>query len=214
MADVVLIVGLGNPGARYENTRHNIGWMAVDRLAARHNLPLTKVEHKAQTGSGLIGGVKVILAKPMTFMNLSGDSVMPLAAFYKITPDRIMVLHDDLDLPAGAIRIRKTGSSGGQRGLRHIMERLGTQDVPRIKMGIGRPPGKISPADFVLMPFKGDDVITAVELADRAANAVELWLKSGIEAAMNRFNPAESTKPPKAEKPTAAPPLPTPDDAS
>jgi peptidyl-tRNA hydrolase, PTH1 family len=202
MADLFLIVGLGNPGPRYENTRHNIGWMALDRLATRHGLTLSKVEHKAQTGSGTIAGARVILAKPMTFMNLSGDSVVPLAGFYKIPVERILVLSDDLDIPFGAIRVRKTGSSGGQRGLRHIIERIGTQDVPRIRMGIGRPPGKVDPSDYVLMPFKGDDQITALELIDRAANAAETWLKSGIDAAMNAFNPPESRPKQPAPPPT------------
>ncbi|MDZ4770320.1 MAG: aminoacyl-tRNA hydrolase [Chloroflexota bacterium] len=201
MADLFLIVGLGNPGARYDNTRHNIGWMALDRLAKRHGLALSKIEHKAQTASGTIGGVKAILAKPMTFMNLSGDSVVPLANFYKITPDRIVILHDDLDIPFGTLRIRKTGSSGGQRGVRHIIERLGTQEIPRMRMGIGRPPGRIDPSDFVMMPFKGDDAITALEVMDRTCDAVELWLKAGMDAAMNRYNPAPDAKDAK-EKPS------------
>lgn len=196
MTDMYLIVGLGNPGARYENTRHNVGWLAIDRLARRHGLTLSKVEHKAQTGSGLIVGRKAILAKPMTYMNLSGDSITPLAGFYKIPPERIIVLHDDLDIPFGTLRLRKSGSSGGQKGLKHIIERTGTQDIPRIRMGIGRPPGRMNPADYVLLPFKGDDAILAVEMVDRAADAVETWLRDGMDTAMNRFN---GTSEPKAE---------------
>jgi PTH1 family peptidyl-tRNA hydrolase len=197
MADWFMIVGLGNPGARYENTRHNIGWMAIDALARRHGIALNKVEHKAQTGSGTIAGARVLLAKPMTFMNLSGDSVVPLAGFYKVTPDRLVVLHDDLDIPFGTLRIRRTGSSGGQRGLRHIIERLGTQDIPRMRMGIGRPPGRVDPSDYVLMPFRGDDAIAAQELVARTADAIEVWLRDGIEAAMNRYNPPPEGKKPK-----------------
>lgn len=203
MADWFVIVGLGNPGARYENTRHNIGWMAIDALARRHGIALNRVEHRAQTGSGTIAGMRVLLAKPMTFMNLSGDSVVPLLGFYKVTPDRLMVLHDDLDIPFGTLRIRKTGSSGGQRGLRHIIERLGTQDIPRMRMGIGRPPGRVDPSDYVLMPFRGDDAIAAQELIERTADAVELWLRTGIDAAMNRYNP-----PPEGRKPKPAPAAP------
>lgn len=189
MAEPFLIVGLGNPGKTYENTRHNVGWMAIDRLARRHGITLSKVEHKAQTGTGLIAGKKVILAKPMTYMNLSGDSVVPLAGFYKIPPERIIVLADDLDLPFGTLRLRKSGSSGGQKGLKHIIERIGTQDIPRVRMGIGRPPGRMNPADYVLQSFRGDDAITAQELIDRAADSVETWLKDGMDTAMNRFNP-------------------------
>jgi PTH1 family peptidyl-tRNA hydrolase len=203
MTHLSVIVGLGNPGTRYEGTRHNIGWMAIDTLARRHAIALNKVEHKAQTGTGMIAGERVLLAKPMTFMNLSGDSVVPLARFYKVPPDRIVVLHDDLDIPFGVLRIRKTGSSGGQRGLRHIIERMGTQDIPRMRMGIGRPPGRIDPSDYVLMPFRGDDAIIAQELIDRTADAVEMWLRAGIDAAMNRYNPAPEGK---AAKPSPVSP--------
>ncbi|MCK6577399.1 MAG: aminoacyl-tRNA hydrolase [Anaerolineae bacterium] len=203
MADPFLIVGLGNPGPRYENTRHNVGWLALDRLAKRHGVSLSKVEQKAQTGQGGIGSNRCILAKPMTFMNLSGDAVQPLASFYKIVPERIIVLADDLDIPFGVLRVRKTGSSGGQKGLKHIIERLGTPDVPRVRMGIGRPPGRMDPSDYVLLPFKGDDVITALEMADRAADAVETWLKLGIDAAMNRFNGQGEARSP--EKPKSQP---------
>lgn len=201
MADTYLIVGLGNPGKTYENTRHNIGWMVVDRLAKRHGLTVSKVEHKAQTGSGLIAGNKIILAKPMTYMNLSGDSVVPLAGFYKIPPERIIVLHDDLDIPFGTLRLRKGGSSGGQNGLKHILARFGTQEIPRVRMGIGRPPGRMNPADYVMIPFRGDDVITANELIDRAADSVETWLREGMDIAMNRFNPkTKETSAPQPEE--------------
>ncbi|MBK8020472.1 MAG: aminoacyl-tRNA hydrolase [Chloroflexi bacterium] len=203
MADTVLIFGLGNPGARYHNTRHNVGWMAIDQLAKRHGLSLSKIEHKAQTAHGTIAELRCILAKPMTFMNLSGDSIVPLASFYKIPPERIIVLFDELDIPFGTLRLRKTGSSSGQKGMKHIMERMGTQEIPRVRIGIGRPPGRMNPADFVLMPFKGDDAITALELVDRAADAVETWLKLGMDAAMNRYNGAGETR---AQEPAAQQP--------
>ena len=196
MAEVYLIVGLGNPGPRYERTRHNIGFMTVERLAQKHGLSFSKIEHRAQVASGTILGRRVILAKPQTFMNLSGDSIAPLARFYKIEPDHIIVVHDDLDLPLGTLRLRKSGSSGGQNGLKHIRQRMGTQDIPRVRIGVGRPPGRMDPVDYVMTPFKGDDEILAVEVQDRAITATETWLTDGIELAMSRHNgPGE-----KAEK--------------
>lgn len=201
MTETFLIVGLGNPGAQYARTRHNMGFRAVEMLADRHGLTFSKVEHRAQTASGMIAGRRVILAKPLTYMNLSGDSVAPLARFYKIEPERILIIADDLDIPLGTIRIRQGGSSGGQRGVRHIIERMGTQAIPRIRVGIGRPPGRMDPAAYVLTPFKPDEEIIAVESVDRAAKAAETWLAEGIEAAMNRFNGAgaKETKPKQSE---------------
>lgn len=201
MSELYLIVGLGNPGPRYEKTRHNIGFRAVERLAQKHGLTFSKIEQRAQVTSGTILGRRVILAKPQTFMNLSGDSVAPLARFYKIEPDHILVVHDDLDLPLGTLRLRETGSSGGQNGLKHILQRLGTQDIPRVRLGIGRPPGRMDPVDYVLTPFKGDDEILAAEVLDRAAAAIETWLTEGIELAMSRHNgPGTQEK----QKPIAA----------
>jgi peptidyl-tRNA hydrolase, PTH1 family len=188
MSDVFLIVGLGNPGAKYANTRHNIGFRAVEALAARHQLAFGKTEHRAQVASGSIRGEKVLIAKPQTFMNVSGDSVAPLAHFYKIPPSRLIVLADDLDIPLGTVRVRKMGSSGGQNGLKHILQRMGTQEIARVRLGIGRPPGQQDPADYVLSPFRGDDEISALEMIDRAVKAVETWLIDGIDAAMNQTN--------------------------
>ncbi|MBE2270431.1 MAG: aminoacyl-tRNA hydrolase [Anaerolinea sp.] len=196
-----LIVGLGNPGKQYENTRHNVGWRVLDRLAAKHGITIGKTEHKAQTGAGTILGKKVILAKPLTYMNLSGDAVQPLAHFYKITSDQILVIADDLDLPLGTLRIRKMGSSGGQNGLKHILQRMGNQVINRVRFGIGRPPGRMSAADYVLAPFKGDDDILATEVADRAVLAVETWLTDGVEVAMNRYNGTGEPKPKAEPKP-------------
>lgn len=196
MTELYLIVGLGNPGARFEKTRHNVGFRTVERLAQKYGLTFGKMEHRALVASGTILGKRVILAKPQTFMNLSGDSVVPLARFYKIEPDHIIVVHDDLDLPMGTLRLRKSGSSGGQNGLKHILQRMGTQDIPRVRIGIGRPPGRMDAADYVLTPFKGDDEILAVEVQDRAVAAIETWLTDGIELAMSRYNgPAKQEKP-------------------
>ncbi len=188
MSEIFLIVGLGNPGARYANTRHNVGFMALDRLADRHGLAFSKQEHKAQTATGVVRGKRVILAKPQTFMNVSGESVQPLVNFYKIPHEQIIVVEDDLDLPFGALRLRASGSAGGQKGLKHILQRLGTQAIARARIGIGRPPGKMNPADWVLSPFKGDDAILAVEMGDKATDAIETWLIDGIELAMTRHN--------------------------
>lgn len=202
MTEIHLIVGLGNPGTRYENTRHNIGFMTLDRLAARHGLTFSKQEHKAHTASGTIRGKRVILAKPQTFMNVSGESVQPLVSFYKIAHENIIVAEDDLDIPFGTLRLRASGSAGGQKGLKHILQRLGTQAIARARIGIGRPPGKMNPADWVLSPFKGDDAILAVEMCDKAADAIETWLVDGIELAMTRHNGGgETKKQPKAEQP-------------
>lgn len=207
MAELYLIVGLGNPGARYESTRHNVGFRTVERLAQKYGLTFGKMEHRALVASGTILGNRVILAKPQTFMNLSGDSVVPLARFYKIEPDHIIVIHDDLDLPLGTLRLRKSGSSGGQNGLKHILQRMGTQAIPRVRIGIGRPPGRMDPVDYVLTPFKGEDEILAAEVQNRAITAIETWLTDGIELAMSRHNgPGNQEKPVAAadqEKPSA-----------
>jgi PTH1 family peptidyl-tRNA hydrolase len=205
LTDTYLIVGLGNPGARYEGTRHNVGFRCVEAIAQKYNLTFSKTEHKSLTASGIIRNKRVLLAKPLTFMNLSGDAVQPLAHFYKIPVERLLVACDDLDIPFGTLRIRKSGSSGGQNGIRHIIERFGTQNIHRVRIGIGRPPGKMNPADYVLSTFKGDDVITALTLIDRAALAAETWLTDGIEAAMTQFNGAGEDKQPPKPKTTKTP---------
>lgn len=188
MPEIYLIAGLGNPGARYENTRHNVGFHVVERLAQRHGLRFDKTEHRAQTASGTILGRRVLLAKPMTFMNVSGDAVQPLVSFYKIPHDHILIVADDIDIPLGTLRLRAKGSSGGQNGLKHILQRLGTQAIARARFGVGRPPGRKDAAAHVLAPFKGDEAILAEEVTDRAVQAVETWLTDGIEIAMTRCN--------------------------
>src|SRR5664279_3200429 len=195
MPETYLIVGLGNPGARYENTRHNVGFRVVERLTQKHGLSFGKTEHHAQTASGTILGKRVLLAKPMTYRNASGEAVQPLVSFYKIEPDHILIVGDDIDLPLGTLRLRKSGSSGGQNGLKHILQRLGTQEIARARFGVGRPPGHKQAADHVLAPFKGDEAILAAEVIDRAAQAVEAWLTEGIEMAMTRYNGTGDDKP-------------------
>ncbi len=198
MPEIYLIVGLGNPGVQYQNTRHNVGFRAVDRLAQKHGLTFGKTEHHAQTASGTILGKRVMLAKPMTYMNSSGDSVQPLVSFYKIEPDHMLIVGDDIDIPLGTLRLRKSGSSGGQNGLKHILQRLGTQEIARARFGVGRPPGRMNAADHVLAPFKGDEAILALEVIDRAVQAVESWLTDGIEMAMTRYN-GSVEEPPKPQ---------------
>lgn len=188
MSSRYLIVGLGNPGKQYENTKHNIGFWGVDELARRHGLVFGKTERKAKTADGLIQGRRALLAKPQTYMNLSGEAVRSLVDFYKVELPNILVIYDDLDLPLGTLRLRMTGSAGGQKGIKSIIQHLGTQDFNRVRIGIGRPPGRMDPAAYVLHPFVGDDAITARLMVDRAADAVETWLQDGIELAMNRYN--------------------------
>jgi PTH1 family peptidyl-tRNA hydrolase len=147
-----------------------------------------KTERKAQVADGVIRERRVLLAKPQTYMNLSGESVRALADFYKIDITNVFIVSDDLDLPIGTLRLRKTGSHGGQNGIRSVLQHLGTQEVARARIGIGRPPGKMDPAAYVLRPFEGDDAITIRIVVDRAADAVETWLTDGIELAMTRHN--------------------------
>lgn len=188
MSDRYLIVGLGNKGQQYQNNRHNAGWMVLDELARRHNLSFDKTEKKALTAAGMIRGKKVLLAKPLTFMNASGEAVRGLVDFYKVDLSQILVIGDDLDIPLGTLRLRQSGGAGGQGGMRNIIQHLGTRDFNRVRFGIGRPPGKMDPAAFVLQDFRDDEAILAREVVDVAADAVEVWLAEGIDAAMTRFN--------------------------
>lgn len=188
MVERHLIVGLGNPEHKYETTRHNIGFRCVDALAAAHGLSFDKKQGKARVAAGAINGFPVILAKPQTYMNLSGESVGALASFYKIPASQIVVIFDDMDLPLGTLRIRKNGGASGQKGMKSIIEHLGTQEFPRIRFGIGRPPGKMDPAAYVLLPFKADEEILVVETIDRVSRAILTWLSDGIENTMNWHN--------------------------
>lgn len=183
-----LIVGLGNPGNKYEKTRHNIGFWVVDELARRYGLSFGKTERKAITADGLIKEKRVLLAKPQTFMNVSGEAVRALVDFYQIDLPHILVIHDELDIPLGALRLRQKGGAGGQNGVKNIIQHLGTQEFNRVRCGIGRPPGRMDPGAYVLKPFAGDDAITAQIMMERAADAVETWLTEGIDLAMTRHN--------------------------
>ena len=188
MADIRLIIGLGNPGGKYEKTRHNVGWRVIDELVKRYDLGTGRSERRALTWDGAIRGKRVKLAKPLTYMNRSGESVRALMDYYDIPVDNLIVVHDDLDTPFGKLRLRKAGGHGGQNGLRSIIQQLGDNAFARVRFGIGRPPGKMQPVDFVLQRFRGDEAILADEVATRAAAAIEVWLNDSIEIAMSQFN--------------------------
>jgi PTH1 family peptidyl-tRNA hydrolase len=182
-----LVVGLGNPGPRYAGTRHNAGALVVDVLAARIGGRLKAHKARADVLEGRIGSDPVVLARPKSFMNESGGPVAGLVRFYKIPLDRLVVVHDDLDLPFGALRSKRGGGDGGHNGLRSISASLG-RDYLRVRVGIGRPPGRQDPADFVLRDFSTAERKELDYLVDRAADAVETLIGEGLEAAQNRFN--------------------------
>ena len=183
-----LIVGLGNPGPDYRHNRHNVGFMVVDALARAVNIPIQRVEQRALLGKGLLDGERVILAKPQTYMNNSGQSVASLARFYKIPLEQILVVHDDLDLPFGSLRLRPLGGTGGQKGMESIVNKLGTRDFPRLRVGIGRPPGRMDPADYVLHDFDPSQQDLLPEVLTRSVDAIRMFVIEGIEPAMNVFN--------------------------
>ena len=183
-----LLIGLGNPGREYANTRHNFGFMLIDRLAVRLDARGMKVQSKAIVMNASYEERKLILSKPQTYMNLSGQSVQGLIHFYKLPLTNVMILSDDLDLPFGTIRIRASGGPGGQRGLSSVLEQLGTKDVPRLRLGIGRPPGRMDPANYVLQNFSRDNLQDISEILDRAADATLTFVTDGLEKAMTRFN--------------------------
>jgi PTH1 family peptidyl-tRNA hydrolase len=203
MSDWRLIVGLGNPGKEYHETRHNVGFRVLDELARRYGLAFGKLERKAHAVTGTIGGEKVILCKPQTYMNLSGEAVRAAVDFYKVDLIRVFIVSDDLDLPLGTLRLRKIGSAGGQNGLKSVIQHLGSSEFSRLRFGIGRPPGKMAAKDYVLGVFKGDEAILVAQMVERAANAVESWMVEGMDAAMNKYNGSTEDTPPERSKPPA-----------
>jgi PTH1 family peptidyl-tRNA hydrolase len=188
MSEIYLIVGLGNPGREYRETRHNVGFMLLDRLAVKINARFTRMQSRALVANTIVDGSKVILAKPQTFMNLSGQSVQGLIHFYKLTLSNILVVHDDLDLPPGTIRLRPDGGSAGQKGMNSVLERLGTDEFPRLRLGIGRPPGRMTAPDYVLQNFSQGEMTVISETLDRAVEAVLTFVNEGLDIAMNKFN--------------------------
>ena len=184
-----LVVGLGNPGDKYENTRHNVGFMVADELAERQKVPVQRLKFKALTNLVTISGEKVLLMKPVTYMNLSGEAVDQAADFYKIPPDHVLVISDDTALAPGRLRIRKGGSAGGHNGLKNIIQHLGTDQFPRVRVGVGeKPHPDYDLADWVLGKFVGEDKKTMDQAVKRAADAVECLIQNGPDKAMNRFN--------------------------
>ena len=183
-----LLIGLGNPGREYQTNRHNFGFMLIDRLAVRINARGLKVQSKAIVTSGIYQDRKLILAKPQTYMNLSGQSIQGLANFYKLPLENLLVAHDDLDIPFGTIRMRPGGGPGGQKGVASTIERLGTKDFARLRLGIGRPPGRMDPSAYVLQDFSRDETKILSELLDRAADAALEFVINGLEKAMNKYN--------------------------
>ena len=183
-----VLVGLGNPGREYRETRHNVGFMVIDRVCKAAGISLSRVQSKAIVGVGSFGGQRLVLAKPQTFMNLSGQSVAALVRFYKIPLEQILIAHDDLDLPVGTLRLRPSGGSAGQKGIASTIQQLGTQEFSRLRIGIGRPPGQMDPAAYVLRSFSSGEQPLVDQVLDRAVSAVETFLREGLEAAMNQYN--------------------------
>lgn len=184
-----IIAGLGNPKKEYDNTRHNIGFAMIDALADKYNINVMDVKHKAITGKGIIGGQKVILAKPLTFMNLSGESIRQLVDYYKVDPEtEVVIISDDISLPPGLIRVRKKGSAGGHNGLKNIIQHLGTEGFQRIRIGVGEKPKGYDLADYVLGHFSKEEQPLMKEGTDKAIGALEMILGGDIDGAMNEYN--------------------------
>lgn len=196
-----IIAGLGNPGKQYENTRHNIGYMVIDSIAKAHQIPVMEIKHRAQIGKGWLGGEKVILAKPLTYMNASGESVRALTDYYKIdTRTNCIVIYDDVSMDIGQIRIRKKGSAGGHNGIKNIIAHLGSEEFWRIKIGVGDKGQGEDLVDYVLGHFNQTERgVIEQSIADAAA-AVTMMLQDGIDAAMNTYNKKAEKKPETGDK--------------
>ena len=187
--DMKIIAGLGNPTKEYEGTRHNIGFSVIDKLADKYNISMNEKKHKAICGKGMIEGEKVILLKPQTYMNLSGESVVDAVNFYKVDPEEdVIIIYDDLDLDVGKLRIRAKGSAGGHNGMKNIIAHLGTQVFPRIRVGVGAKPKDWDLADYVLGRFPKEELPEIEAGRETACEAVKIIVSQGVEAAMNRIN--------------------------
>ncbi len=184
-----MIVGLGNPGLQYAGTRHNAGFMAMDRITQKCGVTLNRHKHEAEFGEAVLAGHRVLLVKPQTYMNNSGRAVSALAGFYKIPPERIMILSDDISLDVGTLRVRRKGSAGGHNGIKDIIQLLGTEELVRVKIGVGaKPHPDYDLADWVLGKFPKDQQSALDDALDRAASAAEEIVKNGIDSAMNRYS--------------------------
>jgi len=184
------VVGLGNPGLRYARNRHNVGFQIVDAFAAAHGLRFDRFQFKARIADGRLDDQRFLLIKPQNFMNLSGEAVRPLVSFYKIDLADLLVVYDDLDLPLGRLRLRPFGGAGGHNGMRSLIHHLGSDRFPRLRVGIGRPSGSMDPADYVLQDFTPDEEAVMALTRATAVQAIAVWLREGLDAAMNRFNVA------------------------
>lgn len=183
-----VIAGLGNPGKQYEQTRHNVGFMVIDELAKRLNISLDKGKFNGIYGIGHISGEKVILLKPLTYMNLSGECVRPFLDYYKVPKENFVVIYDDLDLPVGTIRLRMKGSAGGHNGMKSLIHHLGTEEFKRIRIGISRPNNKMKVIDYVLGKFSEDDMHSIQKAVEDSASACEKWIHTPFLEVMNEFN--------------------------
>jgi PTH1 family peptidyl-tRNA hydrolase len=183
-----IIAGLGNPGRKFEHNRHNIGFMLLNRLSNKLTESFSKVEAKALVCKANYQGERIILVKPQTYMNNSGMSVSSLVRFYQVSLENLLVTYDDVDLPFGVLRLRPSGGSGGQNGMQSIIERLGTEDFPRMRIGTGRPPGRMDAADYVLQDFTAQETELLNDILDRGVEAVLTFISSGLDMAMNAFN--------------------------
>lgn len=192
--DTYLIVGLGNPGREYSQTRHNIGFMLLDRLAVKLGVRFSRVQNRALVTRADYKNCRLILAKPQTYMNLSGQAVSALQRFYKIPLDNLMVTYDEVDLPFGTLRLRPKGGSAGHRGMRSIIQHLASEDFPRLRLGVGRPPGRMQAADYVLQDFAKDELAELPFMLDTGVEALLVYLSEGIEAAMNHYNGPVTTE--------------------
>jgi peptidyl-tRNA hydrolase, PTH1 family len=187
-------VGLGNPGVRYRKTRHNIGFQVVDCLAQKRKISTLTKRFRSQFGTGWIDSEQVALIKPITYMNLSGEAVAKAAGFFRLKVEDLLVIHDDLDLPFGRLRFKQRGGDGGHQGIRSIIDRMGGDNFLRLKVGIGRPPDGVDPADYVLTPFSNSERNALEEVVNLAAESIETALLEGVEAAMNRFQKKSKTE--------------------
>lgn len=183
-----LIVGLGNPGDKYTFTRHNAGFLAIDYISQKHNIEIKKLKHKAMIGEGIISGKKVVLAKPQTFMNLSGESIRELVSWYKVEQKNIIVIYDDVSMPVGSLRIREKGSAGGHNGIKSIILNLNSDEFPRFKLGINEKPSEYNLADYVLGKFTSTEQKVMFDTFEKANLAVEEFITNGIQSAMNKYN--------------------------
>ena len=195
-----VIVGLGNPGRKYENTKHNVGFVTIDRLSEKHGIKVNKIKHKALVGEGFIAGKKVMLVKPQTYMNLSGESVREIVQYYDIEPEDLMVIYDDVDIALGNLRIRKKGSAGTHNGMKSIIYNLQFDNFPRLRLGIGMEK-KVDMINFVMTGFAGEEKKKIEAAIDQSVSALSTWLEKGIDMAMSEYNTKKEPAGDKHEQP-------------